>query len=146
MLIACQKFRSCTLGYYIRSCHIITCNMCETGGLFYSHAMRTLPTSCHVLQHVQLCHVRIARRMLAGKPATPLYMVHQDLLMDVPFAQAKRYLSKLTTSHFSTLNTKIANQIVLKRILIAMLNENKADSNENFRICAEEPIEPLYKW
>ena len=30
--------------------------------------------------------------------------------MDVLFVQAKQYLSKLTTSHFSTLNTKIANQ------------------------------------
>ena len=65
--------------------------------------------------------------------------------MDVPFAQAKQYLSKLTSSHFSTLNTKFANCNVLKRILIAMLNENKADWNENFRICAEEPIAPLYK-
>ena len=66
--------------------------------------------------------------------------------MDMPIAQAKRYLSKMTASHFSTLNTKIANQNVLKRILIAMLNKNKADSNENFRICAEEPVAPLYKW
>ena len=66
--------------------------------------------------------------------------------MDVPFAQAKQYLSKITASHFSTLNVKITNQNMLKRILIAMLNENKADSNENFRICAEEPIAPLYKW
>ena len=66
--------------------------------------------------------------------------------MDMPFAQAERYSSKLTISHFSTLNMKIANQNVLKRIPIAMLNENKADSNENFRICAEEPVAPLYKW
>ena len=66
--------------------------------------------------------------------------------MDVLFAQAKQYLSKITTSHFSTLNTKFANQNMLKRILIAMLNENKADWNENFRICAEDPIAPLYKW
>ena len=66
--------------------------------------------------------------------------------MDMLFAQAKRYLSKITTSHFSTLNMKITNQNMLKRILIAMLNGNKADSNENFRICAEEPIAPLYKW
>ena len=65
--------------------------------------------------------------------------------MDVPFAQAKQYLSKITTSHFSTLNMKFANQNVLKRILIAMLNENKAHWNENFRICAEEPVVPLYK-
>ena len=65
--------------------------------------------------------------------------------MDMPFAQANQYLSKVTASHFSTLNMKFANQNVLKRILIVMLNENKADSNENFRICAEEPIAPLYK-
>ena len=73
-------------------------------------------------------------------------VVCQKLLMDMPFAPAKLYLSKLTASHFSTLNTKIANQNVLKRILIAMHNENKADCNENFRICAEESIGPLYKW
>ena len=66
--------------------------------------------------------------------------------MDMLFAQAKQYLSKLTTSHFSTLNTKIANENMLKRIPIAMHNENKADCNENFRICAEEPVAPLYKW
>ena len=65
--------------------------------------------------------------------------------MDMPFAQAKRYFSKLTASHFSTLNTKIANQNMLKRTLIAMLNKNKADSNENFKICSEEPVAPLYK-
>ena len=66
--------------------------------------------------------------------------------MDMPFAQAKEYLSKITPSHFSTSNMDFANQNVLKRILIAMLNENKADWNENFRICAEESVAPLYKW
>ena len=66
--------------------------------------------------------------------------------MDMRFAQAELHLSKITASHFSTLNMKIANQNVLKRILIAMLNENMAKSNENFRICEEEPIAPLYKW
>ena len=66
--------------------------------------------------------------------------------MDMPFMQAEQYLSKLTASHFNTLNTKFANRNMLKRILIVMLNENKADSNENFRICAEEPVAPLYKW
>ena len=65
--------------------------------------------------------------------------------MDVPFTQAKQYLSKITTSDFSTLNTNFANWNVLKRILIALLNKNKADLNENFRICAEEPVAPLYK-
>ena len=65
--------------------------------------------------------------------------------MDMPFVQAEQYLSKITTSHFSTLNTKIPNQNVLKRIPIPMHNENKADCNENFRVCAEEPVAPLYK-
>ena len=32
-----------------------------------------------------------------------------------------------------------------KKVLIAMHNENKANCNENFRICAEEPVAPLYK-
>ena len=65
--------------------------------------------------------------------------------MDVPFAQAEQYLSKITTSHFTTLNTDFVNRNMLKRILIAMLNENKADRNENIRICAEESVAPLYK-
>ena len=65
--------------------------------------------------------------------------------MDMPFMQAEQYLSKLTASHFTTPNTKFANQNMLKRILIAMLNKNKANCNENFRICAEEPVAPLYK-
>ena len=65
--------------------------------------------------------------------------------MDMPFVQAEQYLSKLTASHFSTLNMHFANRNVLKRIPIAMLNKDKADCNENFRICAEEPVAPLYK-
>ena len=59
--------------------------------------------------------------------------------MDMPFMPAKQYLSKLTASHFGTLNTRFANQNVLEMILVAMHNENKADCDENFRICAEEP-------
>ena len=74
----------------------------------------------------------------AGHPY--VYVVCQKLLMDMPFTPAILYLSKLTASHFGTLNMKIANQNVLKRILIAMHDKNKADCNENFRICAEEPV------
>ena len=65
--------------------------------------------------------------------------------MDVPFTQAEQYLSKFTASHFGTLNTKFANQNVMGRILIAMHNDNKDNCNENFRICAEEPIAPMNK-
>ena len=69
----------------------------------------------------------------------------QKLLMDMMFMPAELYLIKLTTSHFSTPNMRIANQDVLKTILIAMHNKNKADYNENFRICAEESVGPMYK-
>ena len=75
-----------------------------------------------------------------------VYVAHQELLMDVLFTEAEQYLSKLTASHFGTLNMKFANQNMLKRILIAMRNKNKADCNMNFRICAEDPMAPLYKW
>ena len=75
-----------------------------------------------------------------------VYVVHPKLLMDMLFMPAELYLSKITASHFGTLNMRIANQNVLKRILIAMHNENKTNSNENLRICAEEPVGPLYKW
>ena len=89
-----------------------------------------------------MCALRSAHMQASWPPY--VYMVHQELLIDVPFVQAKRYLSKITASHFSTLNMKFANWNVLKRILIAMHNKNKADCNENFRICAEEPIALLY--
>ena len=98
-------------------------------------------TTCAVMS---CAHCAAHAHRQAGHPY--VYMACQKLLMDMPFAPAKLYLSKLTTSHFSTLNTKIANQNMLKRILIAMHNKDKADCNENFRICAEEPIGPLYKW
>ena len=75
-----------------------------------------------------------------------VYVACQKLLMDMPFIPAECYISKLTASHFGTLNTKIANQNMLKRILIAMHNKSKADCNENFRICVEEHVGPLYKW
>ena len=98
---------------------------------------------CVTTRAVTSCAHRAAHAQASQPPY--VYVVHQELLMDMPFAQAERYLSKITASHFSTLNMKISNQNVLKRILIAMHNENKADCNENFRICAEEPVAPLYK-
>ena len=94
--------------------------------------------------HAVISCVHHAVCMQASQPPY-VYVAHQELLMDMPFAQAEQYLSKITGSHFSTLNMKFANQNKLKRILIAMLNKNKADWNKNFRICEEEPVAPLYK-
>ena len=97
-------------------------------------------TACVVMSCTD--HTAHAHRQ-AGHPY--VNMAHQKLLMDMPFMQRELYLRKLTASHFSTLNMKIANQNILKRILIAMHNKNKADCNENFSICTEEPVAPLYK-
>ena len=97
-------------------------------------------TACAV---TSCTHHTVHTRRQAGHPH--INVVHQKLLMDMPFMPAKLYLRKLTASHFSTLNTKIANQNVLKRILIAMHIKNKADCNENLKICAEESVGPLYK-
>ena len=44
-------------------------NMNEMWGLIYSHTMRTVHTSCHVLPHMQRYHMHIAQHMHAGKPA-----------------------------------------------------------------------------
>ena len=89
-------------------------------------------------------HASHGMHMLASQPPY-VYVAQQKFLMDMLFVPAELYLSKLTASHFGTLNTKIANKNMLKRILIAMHNKNKADCNENFRICAEELIGHLYK-
>ena len=101
--------------------------------------------ACVTVCAVTSCAHRAAHaHRQAGHPYVD--MACQELLMDTPLMPAELYLIKLTTSHFSTLNTKIANQNMLKMILIAMHNENKADCNENFKICAEESLGPLYKW
>ena len=120
-----QKFRLCMLGHYIMSCDIIMCNTCETWGLIYSCTMRTC------LRH-SMCYRTCTDVMCtscgactqAGQPPY-VHVARQELLMDMPFMQAKIYISKITASHFRTLNTKFANQNVLKRILIAMHNRTR---------------------
>ena len=83
--------------------------------------------------------------MQASQPPY-VYVVCQELLMDVPFMQAELYLRYLTALHFGSLNMRFANQNVLERIFVAMHNKSKAKSNDNFRICEEEPVAPLYSW
>ena len=145
MLIACQKFRLHMIGHYNRLCHIIMHNTHEMWGLIYLHNENSAYIMPCVTTHaVTSCtHHAVHTCKQAGCPY--VNMTHQKLLMDMPFPPAKQYLSKLTSSHYSTLNMRIANQNMLERILIAMHNKNKADCNENFRICVEEPIAPLCK-
>ena len=105
--------------------------------------------SAYVLPHVtahavtSCTHHAVCTHRQAGHPY--INVAHQKLLMDMLCMPAKQYLSKITASHFSTLNKKISSRNMLKRILIAMHNKNKANCNENLRICAEEPIAPPYK-
>ena len=121
MLIACQKFWSCMLGHYNWSCHIITRDMRETWGLIYLRTMRTV-AMCYLMCSDIMCPLGSMCTQASRLPY--VYMVCQELFMNMLFAQATRYLPKITASHFSTLNTKISNQDVLKMILIAMHNEN----------------------
>ena len=88
----------------------------------------------------------IAWRMHAGKPATLCKHGMPGITYGHAIHVSQTIFRKLTASHFSTLSMKISNQIMIKMIPIAMHNENKADCNENYRICAEESVGPLYKW
>ena len=45
-------------------------NTHETWGLIYSHALRALLTSCHMVLHVRWHHAHITWHVHAGKPAT----------------------------------------------------------------------------
>ena len=114
--------------------NLFACN--ENSAYIMPHVTAHAVTSCtHCTAHA---HTQ------AGHPY--VNMACQKLLMDMPFTPAELDLIKLTASHFSTLNTKIANQNMLNMILITMHNKNKADCNETFKICAEESVGHLYKW
>ena len=69
--------------------------------------------------------------------------MHQKLLIGMACTHAEQLLLKLTTSHFHALNNEIANETMLKRILIPMCNENKANFNENFRTYAPDSVSHL---
>ena len=53
--------------------------------------------------------------MQASRPPY-VYVARQKLHMDMLCGPTKQYLTKLTASHFGTLNTKIANWNMLKSI------------------------------
>ena len=105
--------------------------------------------SAYVMPCITACAVTSCTHSAAHtsrQAGHPMYTWHtRNYLWTCHSRQPSNIYQKITASHFSTLNIKIANQNVLKRIPIAMHNENKANYNEYFRICAEEPIAPLYK-
>ena len=77
MLIARQKFRSCMIGHYNRSCHIIMCNTCKRWGLIYSCTMRTVPMSCHVTC-VTACAVTSCAHHVAHSTLHTTPNLHQE--------------------------------------------------------------------
>ena len=90
----------------------------------------------HVMPHVTACAMMSCMHRVAHtrrQAGHPMYTWH-----------ARNYLWKCHSCRPNDIQD-FANRNVLKRILIAMLNENKDDWNENFRICTEEPIAHLYK-
>ena len=82
--------------------------------------------SAYVMPHVTSHAVMSCMHHMAQTCKKPghsyVKVVHKKLLMDTLFVPAELYVTKSTASHFSTLNTKIANQNMLKMILIAMHN------------------------
>ena len=113
------------------------------GPILFAHNVNIAHIMPHVTAHaVTSCAHCMAR---AHRQATLIICGEPGITYGHAVCAGRTIFIKITASHFSTLNMKFANQNVLKRILIAMLNENKADWNENFRICAEEPVAPLYK-
>ena len=115
---------------------------------YAKRAHATTATPYHATCYCTCSDVMHASHGTCTQASQPPYenVARQKLLMDTPFMPSKLYLIKLTTSNFSTVNMRIAKQNMMKMILIPMHNENKADNNENFRICAEESVGPLYKW
>ena len=71
---------------------------CTTCAKYHAYVM-PCATACAVMSSTH--HAAHAHRQ-AGHPY--VNVVHQELLMDMPFMPAELYLIKLTILHFSTLN------------------------------------------
>ena len=121
----------------------------EWWSLVYLHAMRIMP--CHATCH-HMCtntdHVMCASyhtHVLASWLSLDIYdSLEVTYWHDVCMSQMTS--TKIHHFTFFTLDNKNANENILKRILIAMHNENKTNFNENFRTYSQEPIAQLYKW
>ena len=83
----------------------------------------------HVVTHVIMscAHCAAYAHSQASQPHD--LMACHKLIICLLFTQAEGCLLKLTTSHYITLNIQFANENV-KRILIAMQDENKSDYND----------------
>ena len=91
------------------------------------HQMQTLVMSCQACAACVHVHGTCSLH-ISGVPIWSLYM------------EAKPTLDKISTSHYQVLNTQFANDIMPKRILIAQLNKNIPDCNENLGVGKQEPL------
>ena len=105
--------------------------------------------SAYVMPCVTTCAVTSCAHCMAHacREASHPYvnMVPPEITYEHAIHASQTIFKKINHFTFCTLNMKIAYQNVLKMILIAMHNKNKAHCNENFRICAEESVGPLYR-
>ena len=124
----------------------IPCHVHKSWGLIYSCTMRIVPHHASVIAHAMMSCMHCVAHTCRQTSCPSDSMACHNLIICLLFAQAEGLLLKLTASHFSTLITKITYQNMLESILIAMQDENKANCNENFRICLEESVDCLYKW
>ena len=92
--------------------------------------------TAHAVMSCEHCAACASRQ--AGHP---LYMWHARKYLWTCHSHKPISIYQKNLPHILAL--KIQN--LQKMILIAMHNENETNCNENFRICAEEPIERLYK-
>ena len=113
-----------------RSCHVTLHHAHESWNLVYLHAMRIMPhhpTCCHMCYNTNdVIHASCAMCVPASQLSQGIYDA-PILLIGIPFMPTKGHLLKLTTSHFCTQNNENAKQNMMKRILIAMGNKNKAN-------------------
>ena len=80
-------------GHYSRSCHITMHNMHKMWGLIENSAYVMPHVTTFAVTSCMYCVVHAQRQ--AGHPY--VNVVHQKLLVDMPFAPAKLYPTKLTT-------------------------------------------------
>ena len=145
MLIARQKFRSSILGPYFRLCHITTCNMHETWSLIYSCAMRTFPMSCHVVLQMQWGHVHTTWRAHADKPATLCICSMPGITYGCAICASRTIFIKINHLTFSHPKHDFRKLEHAEKDSYCHAQWEQGRLNENFRICAEESVAPLYQ-
>ena len=98
----------------------------------------------HVVTHATNANDIMCASSMASRPSLDIFDMPEITYWHAIHV-SKMTSTKIYSSTFSYLNNENANENVLKRILIAMDNENQADFNDNFKTYSQEPIAHMYK-